>query len=200
MYAFIIPHHALFVNSIAEIKRGEKYGIACATKDSYNAEDFGKTEKEAQKQENKGEKLMYNPAAIFDYYRRLTIGAICAFFVGGSAYYALEMLWRGHSHITMWFCGAVCLLGIYFIEWCRRDGHILKRALYSALFITAVEFAFGCIFNLWLKLNVWDYSDLPLNLFGQICLPFTCIWYLLSFPAAGVCKLIRGAAGIHVRS
>lgn len=143
---------------------------------------------------------MYNPAVIFDYYRRLTIAAICAFFVGGSVYYALELLWRGHSHVTMWFCGAICFLGIFFIEWCHKDKSILLRALYSALFITVVEFAFGCVFNLWLGLGVWDYSSLPLNLFGQVCLPFTCIWYVLSFPAALVAKLIVKACGIQARS
>ena len=140
---------------------------------------------------------MYNPAAIFDHYRRLTIAAICAFFVGGTAYVALEILFRGHSHVTMWFCGAICLLGIFFIEWCNSETPIIKRALYSALFITAVEFAFGCVFNLWMGLGVWDYSALPLNLFGQICLPFTVIWYLLAFPAAGLCRIFLRAAGIR---
>ena len=72
---------------------------------------------------------MYNPAVIFDHYRRLTIAAICAFFVGGSVYYALELLWRGHSHITMWFCGAVCMLGIFFIEWCHAEKPLLLRTL-----------------------------------------------------------------------
>ena len=139
---------------------------------------------------------MYNPAVIFDHYRRLTIAAICAFFVGGSVYYALELLWRGHSHITMWFCGAVCMLGIFFIEWCHAEKPLLLRMLLSALFITATEFAFGCVFNLWLGLGVWDYSALPLNLLGQICLPFTCIWYLLAFPGAGVALLLRRACGL----
>lgn len=139
---------------------------------------------------------MYNPAAIFDYYRRVTIAAICSFFVGGSLYYAIEVLYRGYSHITMWFCGAICLTGIYFLERAYSDLPLYKRALFSALLITAVEFLFGCVFNLWLGLDVWDYSHVPLNLFGQICLPFTAIWYLLAFPASWVCRLISRAVGI----
>ena len=144
---------------------------------------------------------MYQPAAIFDHYRRLTIAAIFSFLVGGSVYYALELLWRGHSHITMWFCGAICLFGIFFIEWCYRDETpLVLRALYSALFITLVEFTFGCVFNLWLGLGVWDYSDVPMNLFGQICLPYTLLWYLLAFPAALVSSIIARACGVQRRS
>lgn len=142
---------------------------------------------------------MYDPALLFDRYRRLTIAAICAFFIGGFGYYSIEVLYRGFSHVTMWFCGAICLLGIFMIEWQKHDAPILKRALYSALFITATEFVFGLVFNLWLGLGVWDYSDMPMNLFGQICLPYTLIWYLLFFPAALLCRLIVRAVGLQVR-
>ena len=31
-----------------------------------------------------------------------------------------------------------------------------------------------------LGLNIWDYSNMPLNLWGQICLPFSCLWFFLS--------------------
>ena len=142
---------------------------------------------------------MYDPALLFDRYRRLTVAAIAAFFIGGFGYYSIEVLYRGFSHVTMWFCGAICLLGIFAIEWRFRETPIVKRALYSALFITATEFVFGLVFNLWLGLNVWDYSDVPLNLLGQICLPFTLIWYFLSFPASLLCRLIVNAVGIQSR-
>ena len=46
--------------------------------------------------------------------------------------------------------------------------------------ITVLEFITGCIVNLWLGWNVWDYSNLPLNLLGQICLPFSTLWYFIS--------------------
>ena len=42
--------------------------------------------------------------------------------------------------------------------------------------VLILEFVFGCIFNLILEMNVWDYSDLPFNLLGQICLPFALLW------------------------
>jgi uncharacterized membrane protein len=50
----------------------------------------------------------------------------------------------------------------------------------AAGIITAVEFVSGLILNLWLNLGVWDYSHMPLNLFGQICLPYAGLWFALS--------------------
>ena len=47
----------------------------------------------------------------------------------------------------------------------------------------AVELLAGIVVNFILKLHVWDYSHLPLNIFGQICLPFTALWMLASIPA-----------------
>lgn len=48
--------------------------------------------------------------------------------------------------------------------------------LCSAALVSAVELAFGLVFNVRLKLNVWDYSSMPLNFKGQICLRFTLVW------------------------
>ena len=48
------------------------------------------------------------------------------------------------------------------------------------ILITALELAFGVVLNRILGLNIWDYSDLPLNFLGQICLPFTAAWFLLA--------------------
>lgn len=47
--------------------------------------------------------------------------------------------------------------------------------------ITGVELVFGLVFNRALGMGVWDYSRVPLNLWGQICLPFTLIWLGFSF-------------------
>ena len=49
-----------------------------------------------------------------------------------------------------------------------------------SMFILGGIFIFGCIFNLLLNLNVWDYYDLPFNIMGQICLPYMFLWFLLS--------------------
>ena len=49
-----------------------------------------------------------------------------------------------------------------------------------AVMITVMEFLFGVVLNIWLGLNVWDYSHMPFNIWGQVCLPFSAAWYALS--------------------
>ena len=63
--------------------------------------------------------------------------------------------------------------------------------LLCAVCITLLEFISGVILNIWLKLNIWDYSYEPLNVLGQICLPFMAIWFALSLPAMFLDKIIR---------
>ena len=110
---------------------------------------------------------------------------------GGAGYYSLEILFRGYSHWSMAVCGGLCLLTIY-----RLSDKLKKRPLYvkaalGALIITAVEFVAGCIVNLTLGWNVWDYSALPFNILGQICLPFTLLWFLLCLPVCPFCSIIK---------
>ena len=50
----------------------------------------------------------------------------------------------------------------------------------GAVMITAIEFVCGVIVNLWLEWNVWDYSNTPLNILGQVCMPFALIWFVLA--------------------
>lgn len=55
-----------------------------------------------------------------------------------------------------------------------------RRGLLGALIVTAAEFCAGYVLNILLGLGIWDYSRLPLNLMGQICLPFSLIWWAVS--------------------
>ena len=54
------------------------------------------------------------------------------------------------------------------------------QMIIGTFIITLLEFITGCILNLWLGLDVWSYSDMPLNIMGQICLPYMILWFLLS--------------------
>lgn len=45
---------------------------------------------------------------------------------------------------------------------------------------TLAELAAGLVLNVWPDLGIWDYSHLPLNLWGQICVPYTLLWVPLS--------------------
>ena len=113
------------------------------------------------------------------------------FLFGAVGYYLIEIAFRGYSHWTMALCGGICLCLIYLTNRRLARRSLLLRALLGALIITAVEFVAGCILNLWLGLGIWNYTEVPLNLWGQICLPFFVLWFLLSLGAAGLCRLIR---------
>lgn len=111
--------------------------------------------------------------------------------LGGIGYYCIELLFRGYSHWSMMLCGALCFLVIYKINIALPHYTIVLRALLGAVFITGIEFFAGCIVNLWLGWNVWDYSELPYHLLGQICLPFFILWFLLCIPVCFVCRAVH---------
>ncbi len=99
------------------------------------------------------------------------------FLIGGVLYVGIELLWRGYSHISMFFVGGLCFLLIG-----RQDPNrsFLLQMLVGTAVITALELLSGLLVNRALGLNVWDYSHLPLNVWGQICLPFCLLWFPLS--------------------
>lgn len=115
--------------------------------------------------------------------------AVGTFLVGGLGYVLLELLWRGRSHWSMFLVGGACFRIIGRLDEllcrCRRS----TRCAACALAVTAVEFCSGCVFNLLLKMNVWDYSRFRFHLLGQVCLLYSVLWGFLSIPA---CGLYRG--------
>ena len=73
------------------------------------------------------------------------------------------------------------LLGIGFLLLGRLTKDHLPpwaEVLIGAGIITMIELAAGLLFNR--KYTVWDYRGAPLNLWGQICLPFTLLWMSVS--------------------
>lgn len=114
-----------------------------------------------------------------DYYLYYTF----IFLLGGQGYCTLEMLWRGRTHYSMFFAGGIILMILFFISSEMKKASLLKKCLLGAVIITAVEFIFGIIFNIVLHMNVWNYENLPFNILGQICLPYTVLWF-------GLCILL----------
>lgn len=113
------------------------------------------------------------------------------FLFGGSLYCVMELLWRGRTHPSMALCGGLCFSAIYLINDKLRGSNFFKQAFISCIFITTMELVFGFVVNLLMGLDVWDYSRLSYNLLGQICLPFSVIWFLLSMPALLLCRIFK---------
>ena len=106
---------------------------------------------------------------------------IALFGIGGSAYVGLEYLWRGRSHISMFFAGGLCFLLLGKLNRTRPRLPVVLRGLMGATVITSVELLTGLIANR--DYRVWDYRQLPLNFHGQVCLPFSLLWIPLSLGA-----------------
>lgn len=109
------------------------------------------------------------------------VKALVLWGIGGLIYICCELLFRGYSHWTMFLVGGICFLCIGAInELIPWEMPIWQQAIIGAAIVTVIEFISGCIINIGLGWNVWDYSDMPFNVLGQICLPFTAIWFLLA--------------------
>lgn len=105
------------------------------------------------------------------------------FALGGTIYYTFEMLFRGYSHWSMFVLGGLCL--VFFAQqglWVKWADPLWLQVVRCVIFVTAAEFITGMIVNKWMKWDVWDYSDQPFQLFGQICAPFTILF-------SGLCVL-----------
>lgn len=111
---------------------------------------------------------------------------------GGSTYCALEVIWRGYSHWTMLVLAAVVFIVIGAMNevWSWQTSLALQVVTGTAL-ATALEFITGCIVNLWLGWDVWDYSDMSGNLMGQICPQYTLLWAVLVLVAILLDDYIR---------
>ena len=114
------------------------------------------------------------------------------FWFGGATYVALEVIWRGYSHWTM-----LLLAGILFIiigllnEIWSWNLKFRYQVLISTAIETILELSTGLIVNVCLGWNVWDYSNVPFNFLGQICLPYTFLWVALSAVAIILDDVLR---------
>ncbi len=112
------------------------------------------------------------------------------FALGAVIYGLVEVVVRGYTHWTMAIAGGTVLVIFNFINQKTHFG-IFTRCFIGAAVITAVEFTIGMIVNVGLGWNVWDYSDKPLNVFGQICPFFSAGWFFISIPAFLLCRQVE---------
>ena len=106
---------------------------------------------------------------------------------GGTVYFLLEVIWKtigSHSDRIHWSMLLIAILLSAVLERCGAEFQwemtLPTQALLCTLAITATELIAGLILNVWLGLNIWDYSTLPLNFMGQICLWYSALWFVLS--------------------
>lgn len=119
------------------------------------------------------------------------------FYLGGMCYSALELLWRGFTHWSMFLLGGLCFVLVGNLKRLRLPWLLME----AALLITGLELCCGLLVNR--TYRVWDYRHVPLNFRGQICLPFTLLWIPVSLIAMLIYKSVdRGidnALGFRVK-
>ena len=103
------------------------------------------------------------------------------FYLGGMCYSALELLWRGFTHWSMFLLGGICFVVVGNLKKLLPRLPLPILLTEAALLITALELLCGLLVNR--NFRVWDYRHLPLNFRGQICLPFTLLWIPVSLVA-----------------
>ena len=71
------------------------------------------------------------------------------------------------------FCMVFCIQqGI----WTRWDSPLWLQVLWCSVFVTTGEYITGILVNKVMHWHVWDYSDQPFQLMGQICIPFALLF------------------------
>ena len=110
---------------------------------------------------------------------------VILFTMGGLIYVLIEFIWRvmmdkPQTHWSMFIVGGIAFLAIGSINECFDwKTPIWLQTIIGTICVLIIEFVSGCIINLWLGLHVWDYSNMPFNLCGQICPQFTVAWAVL---------------------
>lgn len=114
------------------------------------------------------------------------------FFVGATIYVIIEKLYRGYSHWTMFLLGGICFIALGLInEVIPWDMPLLFQMFIGGVIITVLELITGFVVNIWIGWNVWDYSELPFNLWGQISLFSSIGWVGLSLVGIVLDDFIR---------
>lgn len=103
------------------------------------------------------------------------------FLIGSLGYTLIEILWRGHTHWSMIIAGGLCFSAFSFVAESFKGRSRLYKAGICAIIITLVELIFGIIFNIILKMDVWDYTNVAFNLSGQICPLFSFVWLIFGY-------------------
>lgn len=112
------------------------------------------------------------------------------FATGGLLHIAAESLWYGRTQWTVFFIGGISFALIGFInEVFTWDMPLVRQMALSTVFISGSKLLAGLLINP--THGIWDYSAMPLNFMGQICLPYTILWFLGSLPAIAADDYLR---------
>ena len=111
------------------------------------------------------------------------IGKLGLFLSCGFIYCMIEILFRNWSHWSMFVLAG--FLGVFCVDSINNvlsfDCDYIVQILISTILCTIGEGISGIILNVWLQLNVWDYSKMTFGtfFFGQCNVLFCFAWMLI---------------------
>lgn len=111
------------------------------------------------------------------------IGKLGLFLSCGFIYCMIEILFRGWSHWSMFVLAG--FLGVFCVDSVNNvlsfDCDYIVQILISTILCIIGEGVSGIILNVWLQLNVWDYSKMAFGtfFFGQCNVIFCVAWALI---------------------
>ena len=105
----------------------------------------------------------------------------------------IKVVFRGYSYAIMGCCGGLAIMILDKInDRISWDTDLMIQGLVGMVLILLMEFVIGEIMlNTDLLPVMWDYSDIPFNYRGVICLPFALAWFGLSWVAIFVADAIN---------
>lgn len=133
------------------------------------------------------------------------------FFVMGLIYLNLEVFFRslrgilvgftgikyatfaGWTSLWMIFVGGFCGLFLGLMnefEFSRKIPYYI-RVILGVIIVFIIELLCGIVLNIFLKLEVWNYSNLPLNICGQISILYIPVWLFICPLAFWIDDLLR---------
>lgn len=125
-------------------------------------------------------------------FKRIILKNTILFLIGFCVYITIEVLYRGFSYPLMGLCAGIAIVILDkindLISW---NVDILWQCLFGALLITLMELIIGKMFLAGYLPVMWDYSSVPLNYQGIVCVPFSIVWMALSFVAIIVADAIN---------
>ena len=111
--------------------------------------------------------------------------SILLWFFGGTVYFLLEVAYKyatGNPQRISWVMLVLAIVLTIPVERCGAQlpwsVPLWLQAAACALLVTGAELVVGCVVNLLFGMDIWDYSHLWGNLWGQVCPQFALLWFV----------------------
>lgn len=128
------------------------------------------------------------------------VKTVILFICGFCMYISIEVCFRsilncggnGYSNPICGIIGAICFLLFDKINDCISwHMDLILQGVIGSFVVTTLELIVGLLDKWLLHYGMWDYSAMPLNFMGVICIPFSIVWIGMAIVAILVADAIN---------